>query len=103
MGKRSNLHFFLETWVYQLEMSVDRSSITGVKMRNKHGIETTLRAKHEVLLCAGAIDSPRLLLLSGIGPRGELEALGIECMVDLKGVGENLVDHPVSHQPLSYR
>lgn len=70
MGKRPNLHFFPETWVYLLEMSPDRSSITGVKMRNKHGMETVLRAKLEVLLCAGAIDSPRLmLLLSGIGPK----------------------------------
>ncbi|MGH3086984.1 MAG: GMC family oxidoreductase, partial [Rubrobacteraceae bacterium] len=47
----------------------------------------------EVVLCAGAIDSPRLLMLSGVGPAGELERLGIPVAEDLPGVGENLHDH----------
>jgi choline dehydrogenase len=96
MGKRKNLHLFLETWVYSLELSPDGSRITGVRMRDKHGVEFVLEAKHEVLLCAGAVDTPRLMLLSGIGPRNDLEELGIECRRELRGVGENLVDHPVS-------
>ncbi|EMD69672.1 hypothetical protein GGP41_001188 [Bipolaris sorokiniana] len=50
-------------------------------------------AKNEVIVCAGAIDSPRLLLLNGIGPKSELEALGIDVKVDLPGVGKNLHDH----------
>ena len=47
----------------------------------------------EVILCAGAIHSPRLLLLSGVGPAAELKALGIEVVHDLPGVGRNLQDH----------
>ncbi|MET9262564.1 GMC family oxidoreductase N-terminal domain-containing protein [Amycolatopsis sp. NPDC004079] len=47
----------------------------------------------EVLLCAGAVGSPRLLMLSGIGPAGELDALGVAASADLPGVGRNLQDH----------
>jgi len=49
---------------------------------------------NEVLLCGGAINSPQILMLSGIGPREELEALGIEVVMDLPQVGKNLLDHP---------
>jgi choline dehydrogenase len=51
-------------------------------------------ADGEVIVCAGAIGSPRLLMLSGIGPAGHLKALGISPVADLPGVGENLQDHP---------
>ena len=47
-------------------------------------------------MCAGAIHTPRLLLLSGIGPHDELERLGIDTVVDLPGVGRNLQDHPLA-------
>jgi choline dehydrogenase len=51
-----------------------------------------LRAKREVILAAGAFNSPQLLMLSGIGPRGELERHGIEPLLDRPGVGQNLQD-----------
>ena len=49
-----------------------------------------------MLVCAGAVDTPRLLMHSGIGPKKDLEALGIPVVHDLPGVGENLLDHPES-------
>jgi choline dehydrogenase len=52
-----------------------------------------VHAAREVILCAGTIGSPQLMLLSGIGPRAELEALGIPVVADLEGVGGNLQDH----------
>lgn len=52
------------------------------------------RAAQEVILCAGAFDSPKLLLLSGIGPADHLAEMGIPVRVDLPGVGEHLIDHP---------
>src|SRR5262249_45806812 len=47
----------------------------------------------EVILCAGAIHTPRLLLLSGVGPHADLAPLGIDTVIDLPGVGRNLQDH----------
>jgi choline oxidase len=54
----------------------------------------TIRAEREVVLCAGAFDTPRLLLLSGIGPSAHLRDVGVEVVHDLPGVGEHLLDHP---------
>jgi len=50
-------------------------------------------AEREVVLCAGAIGTPQLLQLSGIGARGPLEAVGIEVVHEAPGVGEHLLDH----------
>ncbi|MCX4436052.1 MULTISPECIES: GMC family oxidoreductase [Streptomyces] len=94
MDERPNLTLLLETWAYRLELEGTRA--TGVHVRAKDGTETLVRARREVLLCAGAVDSPRLLLHSGIGPAHDLAELGIPVAHDLPGVGENLLDHPES-------
>jgi len=65
---------------------------TGVNYRRR-GQEFSVRARREVLLCCGPINSPQLLKLSGVGPAAELHALGIPLVQDLPGVGENLQDH----------
>jgi choline dehydrogenase-like flavoprotein len=78
----------LETWVDRLIFDGDR--VVGVECTPKNGQPCTMRAKHEVLLCAGAVDSLRLLLLLGVGPRKQLIDLGIPVKHDLPGVGENL-------------
>jgi len=57
------------------------------------GREYTVHADREVILCGGAVNSPQLLMLSGIGPTKHLEQHGIEVALDLPGVGENLQDH----------
>jgi choline dehydrogenase len=66
---------------------------TGVAYE-RAGHLTQVIAQREVILSAGAINTPQLLLLSGIGPAQELQALGIEPVVDLPGVGRRLADHP---------
>ena len=63
----------------------------GVVVQRDDGSLETISAG-EVILCAGAFDSPRILLLSGIGPATQLERLGIAPVADLP-VGENLIDH----------
>jgi choline dehydrogenase len=94
MDERPNLTLLLETWAYRLELEGTRA--TGVHVRAKDGTESLVRARREVLLCAGAVDSPRLLLHSGIGPAHDLAELGVPVAHDLPGVGENLLDHPES-------
>ncbi|MDT0636382.1 choline dehydrogenase [Spectribacter hydrogenoxidans] len=70
----------------------DGKRATGVRYRkNDQGHEIT--ANREVILSAGALQSPQLLMLSGIGPRDELERHGIELRHELPGVGQNLQDH----------
>lgn len=64
----------------------------GVVYR-RDGAERSVKARREVILSGGAINSPQLLLLSGIGPGAELQALGIPVVQDLPGVGKNLQDH----------
>ncbi|MGW0731091.1 GMC family oxidoreductase [Streptomyces sp. NPDC002851] len=93
-GDRPNLTLMLETWAYQLEFDGTRAK--GVHVRTKDGAEILVEAGQEVLVCAGAVDTPRLLMHSGIGRKEDLEALGIDAWHDLPGVGENLLDHPES-------
>lgn len=54
---------------------------------------TTLTARREVILSAGAFQSPQLLMVSGVGPRAQLESLNIPVVADRPGVGQNLTDH----------
>ena len=65
---------------------------TGLRVRQDGG-EKALTATREIVLSAGAINSPKLLLASGIGPAAELRQIGIEPVLDLPGVGKNLRDH----------
>ncbi len=67
---------------------------TGVSFVHD-GASGEARADGDVIVCAGAIGSPRLLMLSGIGPAARLKAVGIDPVADLPGVGENLQDHSV--------
>lgn len=65
---------------------------TGIKL-SINGHFVTLNANKEVIVSAGAINSPQVLMLSGIGPKQHLVEHGIDCEVDLPGVGQNLQDH----------
>jgi choline dehydrogenase-like flavoprotein len=85
---RPNLTVLTDTWADRLLTDGDR--VTGV--HTGRGVVTG----GEYVLSAGAIDTPRLLLLSGIGPAADLERLGIRVALDLPGVGEHLLDHPES-------
>jgi choline dehydrogenase len=90
--RRGNLTVWTQVQVGRLMMEEGRAVGVEFSQKNKAGLHH-VRAAREVILCAGAIGSPQLLLLSGIGPRAELEALGISVVADLEGVGRNLQDH----------
>jgi len=82
-----NLTLLTETVVRRVLLD-DDGTATGVSTA-----VGDLRAREEVVICAGAVDSPRLLMWSGIGPAHQLRAAGIEVRHELPGVGENLCDH----------
>jgi choline dehydrogenase len=71
----------------------DGQRATGVEYLHR-GVRTRAEADHEVILSAGAFESPKLLLLSGVGPANDLRALGIDLVADNPGVGRNLQEHP---------
>ncbi|MET2831450.1 GMC family oxidoreductase [Mesorhizobium shangrilense] len=87
---RKNLTVLSECEV--LDLTINEGRATGVRMRHK-GEQKTLCARREIVLSAGAINSPKILLASGIGPAAELQEIGIKPAVDLPGVGKNLQDH----------
>jgi choline dehydrogenase-like flavoprotein len=90
--RRPNLEVRTKATVLGIELQGDRA--VGVRLRKGRRGEELVRAEREVILSAGAINSPQLLLLSGIGPAEELRAAGVEIKHDLPGVGRNLQDHP---------
>ena len=66
---------------------------TAVEYRDRSGTLQTIKARREIILSGGAINSPQLLMLSGIGPADHLNEHGIDVVADLPGVGQNLQDH----------
>ncbi len=91
---RPNLRVLDETLVRRIV--IDRGRATGVEIE-RAGTRSILAARREIVLCAGAINSPQLLMLSGIGPARHLQGLGIDLVHDLPGVGQHLQDHPTVH------
>ena len=107
MRRRRNLTVRTSTFVTGIHL--DGRRVTGVEIE-RHGGGTETIDAGEVILSGGSINSPQLLLLAGIGPAADLEALGIPVVADVPGVGRHLQDHlevyiqyrslqPVSMQP----
>lgn len=89
-GASDRLSVFTGAQVLRLLFSGRRAS--GVEYR-RQGERHTALCTGEVVLCAGAVNTPQILMLSGIGPEEELRRLGIALRVELAGVGRNLMDH----------
>ncbi len=89
---RPNLEVRTRVLVQGVELDGERAA--GVRIAKRRGGSELVRASREVILCAGAIGTPQLLLLSGVGDPQELRAAGIEPRRELPGVGRNLQDHP---------
>ena len=88
--RRSNLEVFTHAQVKRLRIEDRR--VTGLELRIG-AVDARVDAAAEVILAAGAIGSPQLLQLSGVGPGAFLSAQGVDVVHDLAGVGENLQDH----------
>lgn len=89
---RDRKNLVVHTHSLATRVIVENGRATGVEYMRR-GRPTAARASREVILSSGAVNSPRLLLLSGIGPAEELRALGIDVVHDLPGVGKNFQDH----------
>jgi choline dehydrogenase-like flavoprotein len=88
--QRPNLDVSISEMVGRL--IVENGRVTGVEVK-RNGVIERLRAEREVIVASGTIGSPRLLMLSGIGPADHLKSVGIAPLHDLPGVGSNLQDH----------
>lgn len=101
ISQRSNLKVLTETIATELVLDSDKKGkliARGVKITDKKtGKVTTVYAKKEVILAAGAVNTPKLLQLSGIGPKSVLEAAGINVKLEHDGVGANFQDHPYTN------
>ncbi|MEO5851999.1 MAG: GMC family oxidoreductase N-terminal domain-containing protein [Nocardioides sp.] len=99
---RPNLTIITYALVEKVLLETDGAGprATGVQYRDADGATRTVHADREVVMSAGAIGSPQLLLLSGIGPSDELASVGVECLVDNPHVGKHLKDH--LHVPLAF-
>ncbi|MBC2667871.1 GMC family oxidoreductase [Novosphingobium piscinae] len=75
---------------------IEQGRATGIVVR-QDGTERTLRARLGIVLSTGSLNTPRLLMLSGIGPAAHLHEHGVECLVDRPEVGANLQDHAGTH------
>ncbi|KAL8640852.1 MAG: hypothetical protein Q9228_002272 [Teloschistes exilis] len=98
VADRPNLQMLTDTFVEKIlleQSDTDGVIAKGVNLRH-NGVSQSCMARREVILCAGAIQSPQLLELSGIGSSKILKACGVQLIVDNPHVGENFQDHPMT-------
>ncbi len=91
---RPNLDFVADAMVHSV--LIENGRATGVEYRTGGGALVSVAGTREVVLTAGAIGSPQLLMQSGIGPAAHLREVGVDVVLDLPGVGANLHDHPTA-------
>lgn len=96
--RRKNLTIADRATVRDLMLSGNRAA--GVRYR-RNGSDLRAHAAREVILAAGAVGSPLILMQSGIGPAAHLREVGLGCAIDLPGVGQNLQNHPLIYQKYS--
>ena len=90
--KRSNLKIQTGSLVHKI--TFDGTKAVAVTYMSGSGALKSVQARKEIILSAGAVGSPHILMLSGIGPAAHLQDTGIDVLHDLPGVGQNLNDHP---------
>ena len=92
-ANRPNLHILVNTTVTKVLVHPNTKTATGVEIMDQDGHSRKILSKKEVIVSGGAVNSPQILLLSGIGPREELQKVNIRQVHELPGVGKNLHNH----------
>lgn len=90
---RPNLHIMLNTTATKVLINQTTKMAYGVEVINSYGEKQIILASKEVILSGGAVNSPQLLLLSGVGPSEELKKVGVQPVHELPAVGRNLHNH----------
>ena len=91
-GERTNLEVHTGARVERIEFDSERRARSVVYLHD--GVRKTAQLRAEVVLCAGALETPKILMLSGVGPAAELARHGIDVVADRAELGKNLHDHP---------
>lgn len=98
VADRTNLHLLVRHFGAMIEFQGNSTTASGVKVTSRDSkSDSRSIASSNVVLATGAINTPRLLQISGIGPAKLLESLDIDVRVDAPGVGANFQDHPVMY------
>ena len=96
---RHHLNLTIRGNVFARKILIENRQVTGVEVES--GGEVFTVESNKVVISAGALKSPHILMLSGIGPKDQLDEYGIDVLQDMPGVGANLRNHPIS--PISFR
>ena len=96
---RHHLNLTIRGNVFARKILIENRQVTGVEVES--GGEVFTVESNKVVISAGALKSPHILMLSGIGPKDQLDEYGIDVLQDTPGVGANLRNHPIS--PISFR
>lgn len=104
---KSRTNLTIATRCFVTRLVVEHGKATAVKFEQCEVpcklVRRIVYARQEIIVCCGTINSPKLLMLSGIGPSDHLKKIGVDPQVDLTGVGENLHDHPIAPVVYQYK
>jgi choline dehydrogenase-like flavoprotein len=92
-AKRPNLHILVNTTATKVLVDPRSKTAVGVQIRDIYGTVRSINARKEVIVSGGAVNSPQILMVSGIGPEAELRRAGVDVVHNLPGVGKNLHNH----------
>ena len=98
ISNRTNLHLLVRHYGAKIVFEGNTTTTAGIQVNSRDSANSTrVIASKNIIVASGAINTPRLLQLSGIGPKDLLESLDIDTLVDAPGVGANFQDHPAMY------
>ena len=98
VSNRTNLHLLVRHYGAKIVFDGNSTSAAGVQINSRDSANSTrFISSRNIIMASGAINTPRLLQLSGIGPTDLLDSLDIDTLVDAPGVGANFQDHPAMY------
>lgn len=98
VSNRTNLHLLVRHYGAKIVFDGDSTTAAGIQIHSRDSTNSTrFVASRNIIVASGAINTPRLLQLSGVGPKDLLDSLDIDTLVDAPGVGANFQDHPAMY------